>query len=292
MVDCGLPLISPSGGWIGTVAHIVGAEQNGPRGADSMSPEDRRSFDNLILMCATHGREVDSPDTGERNFPVDKIRQMKIAHEAKVSEAVQHAIDEELSGEQPVARVIDTKLRRATVAATGEGLRESLNVDASTRDDLVEALADARSSLRRLSQPGLETLSQLLAVWVLHSHGGEGDEYDFGDPTGVSPTVPHAKVMNRVNYGLRSSFDLYTDELIRSDLLSVDDDEYERNFIFDSPWKFAERLGSSRYSYNFWVSAALFLQLGHGVAMHEWIRTLDFSIFDRPASSDRDVPWR
>ena len=44
MTDCGLSLLSPSGGWVGTVAHIVAAEPGGPRGAESMSPEERRGF--------------------------------------------------------------------------------------------------------------------------------------------------------------------------------------------------------------------------------------------------------
>lgn len=44
MTDCRLPLTSPTGGWIGTVAHIIGAEKDGPRGGGPETPAQRASF--------------------------------------------------------------------------------------------------------------------------------------------------------------------------------------------------------------------------------------------------------
>src|SRR4051794_12538411 len=70
---CKVSLFGPSGGWIGTIAHIVAAEDGGPRGDPKMNPEDRRKADNLMLLCATHGREVDDRQTGESRFPVQAL---------------------------------------------------------------------------------------------------------------------------------------------------------------------------------------------------------------------------
>jgi hypothetical protein len=65
-------------------------------------------------------------------------------------------------------------------------------------------------------------------------------------------------------------------------------DEYEgtADYVFG-------RIGNSRtlrYNFNFWRSAAGFLYAGHGVEIQDWIKGLDFSIFDRIAPADRDVP--
>lgn len=293
MTGCGLSLIAPSGGWIGTVAHIVGAEKDGPRGAGPISAEERRGFDNLILMCATHGREVDAVDTGEAKYPIDKLRMIKAAYEAKVSEAVERAVEEELTGIRTATGLVDTALRSANVAVSGEGLAESLNLrDGGAVADLTRALDEARSRLQRVSQPGLDGLSQLLSVWLMHCHLHGGEGYYFDDPTGIAPRVPVETVDNRIALGKEQSFEAMARELQTSGLLSVIHDEDEHSYVLDDPWQFpgpAVRLG---YWYSFWPSVAEFLYAAHGVEVQDWVRTLDFSIFDRRAPDDRDVPWR
>jgi hypothetical protein len=288
MTDCGLSLISPTGGWIGTVAHIIGAELDGPRGAGPMTPEERASFDNLILMCATHGREVDAPETGEKNFPIDKLRIMKETHEAKVSEAVAVAIEQELSGVQTATGAIDTALRSATAAATAEGLRESLVLSEDDAGAVLAALADAQAQLQRLSQPALDTLSQLLGLWLLQCRNDRDGSCDFGD--GTQPSLPCQNVDNRIMRGMQGSVDRAMDELKSHEVILIWADEYEgtADYVFG-------RIGNSqtlRYNFNFWRSAAEFLYAGHGVEIQDWIKGLDFSIFDRIAPADRDVPWR
>jgi hypothetical protein len=213
MTDCGLSLISPTGGWIGTVAHIIGAELDGPRGAGPMQPEERASFDNLVLMCATHGREVDAAETGEKNFPIDKLRIMKETHEAKVSEAIAVAIEQELSGVQTATGTIDTALRSATAAATAEGLRESLGLSEDDAGAVVVALAEAQAQLQRLSQPALDTLSQLLGLWLLQCRNDQDGSCDFGDAYGTQPSLPYQNVDNRVMRGMQGSVDRAMDEL-------------------------------------------------------------------------------
>jgi hypothetical protein len=72
MQDCNKRLTQPSGAWIGTVAHIVSAEDNGPRADKSMDPKNRRAASNLMLLCADHGREVDDLQTGEKLYPRER----------------------------------------------------------------------------------------------------------------------------------------------------------------------------------------------------------------------------
>lgn len=285
MTDCGLPLVSPTGGWIGTVAHIIGAEKDGPRGADSASAEERRSFDNLLLMCATHGRDVDAPETGEKFFPIDKLRTMKAAHETKISDAVARAIEDELSGVRTGEGLLDTSLRASNAATTAQGLAESMMfADEKSKKELLKALEEARSRLQRLSQPALDALSQILGIWLLRSQDHKRQTYEFGDPGGPHPRLPISTLDNRLKRGVDQSFDSAKHELMAHGLFSVDADEYDQDYVLHEPW--------ALLSFKFWICAASFLYEGHAVEIQEWIKTLDFTIFDREAPAGRDVPWR
>ena len=69
---------------IGENCHII--SESGPR-ADANMPEDQRnSYSNLILLCRNHHKVIDDPENGEKSFPVEKIRDIKLAHEAWVRE--------------------------------------------------------------------------------------------------------------------------------------------------------------------------------------------------------------
>ncbi len=285
MTGCGLPLVSPTGGWIGTVAHIVGAEKNGPRGAGPVSAEERRAFANLLLMCASHGRDVDAPDTGEKNFTIAKLQQIKAAHETKIADAVLRAINQELTGLRTANDVLDTSLRSANAASTGEGLAESMEFDDDVSiQGLLAALEEARARLQRLSQPALDILSQLLELWEMHCRDDKTLVPDFGESSGRSPRVSISIVENRLTRGSMQSFTSATDELVAQGLLSMDVDEYEQVYALKDPW--------GMFLNSFWINVAWFLYSGHGVEIHFWVKTLDFTIFDRLAPEDRDVWWR
>ena len=96
MPGCNTLLVSPTRGWIGTISHIVAAEDSGPRTDPDMSPENRRSYENLVLFCANHGREVDDRETGERNYPVERLKKIKADHERRIEDLIEQAITSEV----------------------------------------------------------------------------------------------------------------------------------------------------------------------------------------------------
>jgi hypothetical protein len=293
MTDCGLPLTSLTGGWIGTVAHIVGAEANGPRGKSPLTPKERAEFGNLMLMCATHGREVDAPETGEANFSVERLHHMKKKHEAKVTEAITAAIEEDQSGIKTATGAIDTGLRAATAATTAEGLLESLGLkgDSVSVPMAVDSLNVIRRDLQRLSQIALDTLSQLLHLWLQECPNYSGDWRDFGDPSlTIEPILPLSVVNNRIKNS--EVFSNGLSELKERALITVDVDEYEETSAYAIRDQRRLKTNAHSYSYNFWISAAYFLQQGFGVEIQDWVRGLDFSIFDRPAPVSATVEWR
>jgi hypothetical protein len=73
-----------------------------------------------------------------------------------------------------------------------------------------------------------------------------------------------------------------------SELIETVVDEYDHVYVLRRPGD----LRGDGSSYNYWIAAADFLYSGHGLEISDWVRTLDFSVFDRPAPKDRPVPWR
>lgn len=81
--DCRRELVMRPGGSgelivLGHAAHIIGASDQGPRGATQMSRSERNSYDNLIFLCNIHHQIVDAqPEL----YTPERLRAMKEAHE-------------------------------------------------------------------------------------------------------------------------------------------------------------------------------------------------------------------
>ena len=75
---------------VGDEAHIIARSERFTRGDyDSLSPEERDHHSNLILLCKTHHKQVDDQPA---EYTVEKLREIKMQHEAAVKE---HWNDEE-----------------------------------------------------------------------------------------------------------------------------------------------------------------------------------------------------
>lgn len=66
------------------VAHIVASSANGPRGDAVLSAQLSDKLENIMLICADHHKLIDQPTSGPRDYPVEKLKTMKKAHEEKI----------------------------------------------------------------------------------------------------------------------------------------------------------------------------------------------------------------
>lgn len=80
---CDAVLIDADGTMVGDIAHIEAAEENGPRFNSNMNNEERRSYDNLMLLCASHHRQVDGKNS---RLSVSQLVQMKANHVKRFTE--------------------------------------------------------------------------------------------------------------------------------------------------------------------------------------------------------------
>lgn len=75
---CKQPLMGSDGTLVGEVAHICAALPAGRRFDPTMTNEQRRSFDNLVLLCANHHTMIDKPQS---QHAVSDLQDMKQSHE-------------------------------------------------------------------------------------------------------------------------------------------------------------------------------------------------------------------
>jgi hypothetical protein len=78
--DCHIPIIC-EGVVIGEICHIEAANEGGQRYNKDKNNDELRDFANLMLMCPVHHKLTDDTE----QYPVEKLRQMKVDHEAASS---------------------------------------------------------------------------------------------------------------------------------------------------------------------------------------------------------------
>lgn len=66
---------------VGEAAHIVAEEENGPRGISPLTHDQRNKYENLILLCNVHHKQVDDQTN---YFTVERLHTIKSAHEGWV----------------------------------------------------------------------------------------------------------------------------------------------------------------------------------------------------------------
>ena len=112
--DCVEPLVTEDGLFVGTVCHIEGRSKKGPRYNPVSTNDERRHYNNLILLCYPHHRRI---DMDLEKYTADRIRDMKRRHEnsvkshIEVSASVVRQLEEEVAGYWKA--VVDVQKRHA-----------------------------------------------------------------------------------------------------------------------------------------------------------------------------------
>ncbi len=79
--ECDRKLVARDGETIvSKICHIEAASKNGPRFNSKMNDDDRRHFDNLILLCDECHSIIDNPEN-EDKYPVSLVQSWKKMHE-------------------------------------------------------------------------------------------------------------------------------------------------------------------------------------------------------------------
>ncbi len=160
---------------VGTAAHICAAAPNGPRYDPKMTLEQRRSPDNGIWMCRTHGTAVDAKDS---KFTVELLREWK-AQAQKDSwlrvmdnglphgPVAQAPSEDELSARLCAAAAADLEVFRRSDKWPSTAIALTLEVDDLSDPVSTSVLATALTTLDDLilvAQPGMGKTTTLFQI--------------------------------------------------------------------------------------------------------------------------------
>jgi hypothetical protein len=82
--NCSSPLVSDANLFVAQVCHIAGERPESARYDPNQTTDERRSIDNLIVLCYPHHREIDAfPDS----FPARALQDMNSNHESRFAVA-------------------------------------------------------------------------------------------------------------------------------------------------------------------------------------------------------------
>lgn len=109
--DCQLPIINAEGIVTGEVCHIKAKSTHGPRHDERQSIAERNGFENLLLLCSHHHKEIDSlPDV----YTTEQLTIMKHNHETMNGRL-------ENESDTFIANLIFSAMSKAVSAVNGSG---------------------------------------------------------------------------------------------------------------------------------------------------------------------------
>ena len=103
--DCPVTFVSPEDETnISNICRIEAAEEGGERYNPNSNDEERRSFENLILLCPNHHKVTDDVHA----YTVEILREMKRTHEAKMLKPAE--LQKKPSALNEIIKLIGSKL--------------------------------------------------------------------------------------------------------------------------------------------------------------------------------------
>lgn len=202
---CDRVLVNHKGQWVGEVCHIAGALPGGERFDPSMTNEERRHRDNLVLLC--HDHHVETDDVEE--FPVESLKAMKAQHEAQyagneLDSATERVLEEAV--QDVIAPSIEDYTDRVVLKLpqTLQALYTSMGYGDEAEEDrlgAIDLLAPELASLRRLP---VDTRA-VFAILVDRTTPGDSvslplHELEAATHTTAADLYPHVETLGR--YGI------------------------------------------------------------------------------------------
>jgi len=205
---CMHPIVNSDGVYIAQLCHIEAAAKGGPRFNENQSNEDRRQFENLLLMCHRHHKETD--DTSR--FPLEKMREIKRTHEAKFEKVLDSLADDVYD----IALAYEPVSPQSLVSLKVEELIEEEEISAFTEEvhELIGLLHKLSPTTRKI---------YLLVVNRSDPSDGHFSINEFRYIVSIDPREAYRHIAILESYGL-----LFDDE---------DSNEFERKLRIQSVTK-------------------------------------------------------
>lgn len=259
---------------VGEAAHIVGEKQGSARWDSALTDAQREKYANLILLCNVHHKLVDDH---EKDFPIEKLRQLKSEHENWVRSSLTTFNAEEQRTKELWATYVDEWVAKAHIENWLEDnyplLQPTPAVDKSFFEDL-KALRhwilsrvwpEGRDELRDSLKNFAIVLDDLVNLFEVHAK-----EWGDGEALRTESFYNHERVSETDYYILENRFYYHVD--------LVHDLVYEAtraaNFICDQVRRHLDR--SFRIE-----EGVLLVREGMDITLKEHTRRLEYKLTER-----------
>jgi len=142
---CIHPLVNEKQKFIGQVCHIEAAMPDGERYNPKQTDEERRSYENLLILCYQHHIETDEVD----EFPIELMKEIKQNHEAFFAKS-DFKIDE--SALYKLMLEIDKYWNKIEVLNTIEHTMEDLAFRVTVKGGYVQMFDNVRNTVLRIEE--------------------------------------------------------------------------------------------------------------------------------------------
>lgn len=165
--ECTQPLINLKDQFIGQLCHVEAASQGGQRFNPNQTDEERRAYNNLILLCYPHHIETND----EKEYPIEKLKKIKYDHEAKFEKNL-YKIDEVV-----LHKIVDEMEQFWSQVETLNKIEHSMKefaVDIDAKGSFFDVMVACRENigyLQKFFDTFRESEKDILSNWDLHYIG-------------------------------------------------------------------------------------------------------------------------
>lgn len=140
---CNSVMINGDGVFVGQICHIEAAMPYGQRFNSKQTNEERRSYENLMLMCYEHHKSTDDVD----EFSVERLKEIKKFHEQKFTD-IANILQESIFDLTTFSEISYSKCCKKLSTALNWG---------SSDEDLMECSKEANTWAEKLKKLPIDT---------------------------------------------------------------------------------------------------------------------------------------
>lgn len=142
---CSHPIFNNDNLFIAQICHIEAVSPNGQRYNSTQTDDQRNSYDNLILMCYRHHKEIDYVD----KYTVESLRQIKKKHEDQFKESKDKMTDTQL---EQLTNEINNYWKRIDYLNTQEHVAEDFKIDINSEHSTIDLIQEIDNCLSNIIQ--------------------------------------------------------------------------------------------------------------------------------------------
>ena len=246
--ECPNKIVDSDGTLIGELCHIEAALPGGERFNKNQTNEQRRSFDNLLLMCSNHHKVTNNVN----KYPVKKLKKIKDEHESRftyIIDKMQESFKDFLEDQEIIECLSLEKLLPAEIYNLSD---KELEVSLNELNQLANKLKDVTKGAK-----------ELLSIIINRAHDTNRDPGFYSSEITVDELAAITKTSKKTLHP-----NLFF--LINKGFIDIEKNDYDLDTIY---------LINLLSGWNVWVDLKIYCK-NNNIDLTDIIVDLDFSLIE------------